>query len=115
KHFKKFYLPEDIKDGLPGKLLEKAKQEGTAIHEGWRVRKDGTSFWGSVVITAIYDEEKQLIGFSKVTRDLTESKIANDQVKQYARKLEFQNKELEQVSYVASHDLKEPLRKIQFY
>lgn len=115
KHFKKFYLPEDIKDGLPGKLLEKAKQEGTAIHEGWRVRKDGTSFWGNVVITAIYDEEKQLIGFSKVTRDLTESKIANDQVKQYARKLEFQNKELEQVSYVASHDLKEPLRKIQFY
>ncbi len=115
KHFRTFYGKEDRDAKLPEKLLDTAKVQGTSIHEGWRVRKDGSTFWASVVITAIFDDNNRLIGFSKVTRDLTAAKTATDQVKLYARKLEFQNKELEQVSYVASHDLKEPLRKIQFY
>ncbi len=72
-------------------------------------------FWGSIVITALHDENRNVIGFSKVTRDLTERKLAEDRIKEYSYDLEFQNKELEQFAYAALHDLKEPLRKILFY
>lgn len=115
KSFRIFYLPEDREARLPEKLIELARREGKAVHEGWRLRKDGTRFWGSILITALHDTRGNVIGFSKVTRDLSERKIAEDRIAQYASDLEFQNKELEQFAYAASHDLKEPLRKIQFY
>ncbi|HEV3325797.1 MAG TPA: PAS domain S-box protein [Puia sp.] len=114
-HFRIFYTPEDQASELPEKLVQEAKTNGKAIHEGWRVRKDGTTFWGSIVITALHDEARQVIGFSKVTRDLTERKQAEDKLLQYARQLEIQNRELQQFAYAAAHDMKEPLRKIQFY
>jgi light-regulated signal transduction histidine kinase (bacteriophytochrome) len=100
---------------LPDRLLQRARDYGKAVHEGWRRRKDGSLFWGSIVITALHDAENYIIGFSKVTRDLTERKIAEDKLRDYATQLEFQNKELEQFAYAASHDMKEPLRKISFY
>jgi PAS domain S-box-containing protein len=115
KNFQEFYLPEDRKKGLPLQLLQKAREEGKALHEGWRKRKDGSAFWGSIVLTAIHDDAGNIIGFTKVTRDLTERKLAEDRMKDYLRQLEFQNKELEQFVYAASHDLKEPLRKLQLY
>lgn len=115
KHFRTFYMPADRESRLPEKLLNEAKQNGKAIHEGWRLRKDGTRFWGSIVITALHNDEDEIIGFSKVTRDLSERKYAEDRIRQYASELEFQNKELEEFAYAASHDLKEPLRKIHFY
>jgi PAS domain S-box-containing protein len=114
KKFSIFYLPED-RATLPGKLLNLAQTSGSAHHEGWRVKKDGTRFWGSIVITALHDTEGNIIGYSKVTRDLTERKIAEDKQKQNAEQLEAQNKELEQFAYVASHDLQEPLRKIRTF
>jgi PAS domain S-box-containing protein len=114
-NFRMFYRPEDRESGLPEELIATAVREGKAIHEGWRLRKDGSAFWGSIVITALHDPEGQVIGFSKVTRDLTERKQAEDKVLQYARQLEAQNKELQQFAYAAAHDLKEPLRKIQVY
>jgi PAS domain S-box-containing protein len=115
KSFRVFYLPEDQQRGLPDKLIAEATERGKALHEGWRVRKDGTVFWGSIVITALHDTDNHIIGFSKVTRDLTERKIAEDRIRQYANDLEFQNRELEQFAYAAAHDMREPLRKIRFY
>ena len=115
RHFRIFYPPEDRETGLPEQLIERARREGKAVHEGWRLRKDGTAFWGSIVITALHDPQGNVVGFSKVTRDLTERKQAEDKMLLYARQLEAQNRELQQFAYAAAHDMKEPLRKIQLY
>jgi PAS domain S-box-containing protein len=115
KNFRLFYLPEDQERGLPDKLIADAITYGKALHEGWRVRKDGSVFWGSIVITAMHDDNREIVGFSKVTRDLTQRKLAEDKIRQYTKELEFQNRELEQFAYAAAHDMKEPLRKIRFY
>lgn len=122
KNFRVFYMPEDKANSKPDRLLRTAIETGKATDEGWRVRKDGTRFWGSTVITALHDNSNNIIGFSKVTRDLTERKIAEEKMKKYAEELEQKNeelvrtnKELESFNYVASHDLQEPLRKIQIF
>jgi PAS domain S-box-containing protein len=112
KSFTVFYPEEDRQNNLPQRLLQEAVQNNRSAHEGWRVRKDGTKFWGSTVITALHNNDDELIGFSKVTRDLTERKIAEETLREYTERLEHNNQELEQFAYVASHDLKEPLRKI---
>jgi PAS domain S-box-containing protein len=81
QHFSRFYTPEDAAAGRPAHLLHVAESEGRVEDEGWRVRKDGTRFWAVVVITALKDERGQLLGFSKVTRDLTVRKAAEDAVR----------------------------------
>jgi len=115
KNFRLFYRKVDQLDQLPEKLISEAIAKGKATHEGWRVRKDGTTFWGNVVITALHDNDNTIIGFSKVTRDLTERKKSEDQLRYYAASIESQNKQLEQFAYIASHDLQEPLRKIRVF
>ena len=74
KHFSRFYTEEDQRAGLPARTLEIATREGRFESEGWRVRKDGTRFWASVVVDPIRSEHGELVGFAKVTRDLTERK-----------------------------------------
>jgi PAS domain S-box-containing protein len=72
KHFSVFYPPEDLVNGKPQHLLTTAARRGQSEDEGWRVRKDGSHFWANVVITALRDSKGTLVGFAKLTRDMTE-------------------------------------------
>ena len=82
KHFSIFYPPEAIARDWPAKELESAGRDGRFEDEGWRVRKDGTLFWANVVITALRDESGRLIGFGKVSRDLSERRRTEEQVRE---------------------------------
>ena len=115
KNFQIFYGQEDRQTELPQQLLSEAAKSGRAIHEGWRVRKDGSKFWGSIVITALHDEDSNVIGYSKVTRDLTEKKLTEDKLKEYVHELQSRNEELDRFAFATSHDLQEPLRKVQTF
>ncbi|HEY4071389.1 MAG TPA: PAS domain S-box protein [Sphingomicrobium sp.] len=74
EHFSRFYTPEDVEAGVPHRALEAAREAGRYEAEGWRVRKDGTQFWASVILDAIHDDDGELIGFAKITRDMTEKR-----------------------------------------
>ncbi|HMG14823.1 MAG TPA: PAS domain S-box protein [Saprospiraceae bacterium] len=115
KNFRIFYLEKDRELKLPEQLIGIATEKGKAMLEAWRLRKNGTRFWGSISITALHDDNNNVIGFSKVTRDLTERKLAEEKLQEYAKELEFQNQKLDQYAFVASHDLQVPLRKITTY
>ena len=79
--FAMFYTPEDRRAGLPLKLLDAAREKGRVEYTGWRLRKDGTQFWGDIVITALHDAEGNLTGFAKVTRDLTEQHALEEKLR----------------------------------
>ena len=92
KHISCFYTEEAIQTGEPEKLIEQAKKEGRSKSEGWRVRKDGSKFWASVVLTALFDHQGNLTGFAKITSDLTEGKNKEEilNAKQVATELQVQ-------------------------
>ncbi|HWE22868.1 MAG TPA: PAS domain S-box protein, partial [Myxococcales bacterium] len=85
RHFSRFYPPEDAAAGKPQIELDTARATGRFEEEGWRVRKDGSRFWSTVVLTAVYDDHGTLVGFAKVTRDMTERKRAEEATIQRAR------------------------------
>ncbi|MFJ7311889.1 PAS domain S-box protein [Pseudomonas sp. NPDC098747] len=82
EHFSRFYTADDRAAGLPQRALDTAIREGRFEGEGWRVRKDGTNFWSHVVIDPIIDPNGKLLGFAKITRDLTDRKMAEETLKQ---------------------------------
>lgn len=87
QHFSTFYTEEDRGRGMPDVALETARRDGRFESEGWRLRKDGSRFWASAVIDAIRNDSGALIGFAKVTRDLTEKRAIEEQLRQ-AQKME---------------------------
>ncbi|MDZ4365841.1 MAG: PAS domain S-box protein, partial [Afipia sp.] len=82
RHFSEFYVEEDRKSGLPARALATSAREGKFESEGWRIRKDGSRFWAHVVIDPIRSPDGQLVGFAKITRDLTERRAAEQRLKQ---------------------------------
>jgi PAS domain S-box-containing protein len=84
RHFSIFYPPEAAAAGKPQRGLEVAARDGRFESEGWRVRKDGSRFWANAVITAMRDEHGELVGFAKITRDLTERRAREEQARQLA-------------------------------
>src|SRR5581483_8562869 len=96
EHFSRFYLPEDVAAGAPAAALETARREGRFVTEGWRRRKDGSRLWAAVVIDPIRDETGALIGFAKVTRDLTERREAQAELEKSQQAL-FQAQKMEAV------------------
>ena len=94
QHFSSFYTPEDVERGLPAAVLETVRREGRFEAEGWRVRKDGSRFWANVVIDAVRDDNGVLVGFAKVTRDLTERREAQLELERSREQL-FQAQKME--------------------
>ncbi|PYQ63221.1 MAG: hybrid sensor histidine kinase/response regulator, partial [Acidobacteria bacterium] len=105
RHFSVFYPADAIARGWPEHELQMAKGEGRFEDEGWRVRKDGSLFWANVIITALYDQDKRLHGFAKITRDLTERKRVEA--------LEEADLRRNELLAMLSHELRNPLAPIK--
>ncbi|MBI2725281.1 MAG: PAS domain S-box protein [Polaromonas sp.] len=105
RHFSMFYTPEDLAKNLPAVELSNALSEGRAEEEGWRIRKDGSVFWANVVISPIFDADKQLRGFTKVTRDMTERRRLYE--------LENSSKRMSEFLAMLAHELRNPLAPIR--
>ena len=106
KHFSRFYIAKDLESGKPWEELALARRTGRAEDEGWRVRKNGELFWARVVITALYDTGSRLIGFAKVTQDLTE--------RRHLRDLEKASQHVNEFLGMLAHELRNPLAPIRF-
>ncbi|HEX4924897.1 MAG TPA: PAS domain S-box protein [Bdellovibrionales bacterium] len=102
RHFSVFYPPEDVKNGKPEFKLEQARKIGKVEDEGWRVRKDGSRFWANVVITCITDAHGQIIGYAKVTRDLTD-RMRSEQAKIERARQAAQLEQVESLADSISH------------
>jgi PAS domain S-box-containing protein len=106
RHFSQFYTEEDRARGMPQRALETAAREGRYENEGWRVRKDGSRFWSHVVVDAIHAPDGSLLGFAKITRDITERKAAQESLDR-AREALFQSQKMEAVGQLTggvAHD-----------
>lgn len=112
KPYSVFFLEQDVHDGVPEEQLRCAQRDGRSESEGWRVRKDGARFWANVVINALRDEAGQLIGFAKVTRDLTERRINEEERLRLAQTREALRLR-DEFLLIASHELRTPLTALQ--
>jgi PAS domain S-box-containing protein len=118
KHFSIFYPESDIQQGKPKWELEVAAAEGRFEDEGWRLRKDGTRFWANVIISAVRDSSGTLVGFGKVTRDLTERMAAQERAmadRLRVAEAEASNRTKTEFLAVMSHELRTPLNAIGGY
>ncbi len=121
-HFSRFYTDGDRRRGVPEAGLRHAREQGRWENEGWRLRQDGSTFWADVVITALRDGDGRLVGFAKVTRDLTERKGNEEALRQSAERERQAADRLRQLDRmknelvaVIAHDLREPITVIRRY
>jgi len=105
KHYGMFFRTEDLAAGLPAKELQDALVHGRMQQEGWRVRQDGSAFWASIVMTPIYGPEGALLGYAKVTRDMTERSRMRD--------LEHSSRHMNEFLAMLAHELRNPLAPIR--
>jgi PAS domain S-box-containing protein len=112
RHFSVFYSQEAKESRYPDFELAKAIENGRFEDEGWRIRKDGSAFWANVVLTPVYNSENRLLGFAKITRDLTERR-RNEELMQKNKELLRINNDLDNFVYSASHDLKSPIANLE--
>lgn len=113
KHFSVFYSEEQRISRHPDQELEAAARDGQYCEEGWRIRKDGSRFWASVLITSLRDQDTgELIAFAKITRDLTEKRHNIEQLENANRELEQANKTKDNFLANMSHELRTPLNSI---
>ena len=105
KHFSTFYTPEAIARRWPQHELAVAREQGRFEDEGWRLRKDGTTFWANVVITPVYDEKRELRGFAKITRDLT--------TRRKVEELQRTERQMNEFLGMLAHELRNPLAPIR--
>jgi PAS domain S-box-containing protein len=114
QNFSRFYTPEDLATGLPSRALGVAAEEGRFEAEGWRLRKDGSRFWANVVIDPIRDEDGTLLGFAKVTRDITERRLAQESLERARHEL-LQSQKMESLGQLTggvAHDFNNALTAI---
>jgi PAS domain S-box-containing protein len=106
RHFSQFYTPEDRAKGVPQRALDTALREGRFENEGWRLRKDGSRFWSHVIIDPIRNDEGELLGFAKITRDITERKETQESLNR-TREALFQSQKMDAVGQLTggvAHD-----------
>lgn len=126
RHFSVFYPEHDVESGKPDWELVVAERDGRFEDEGWRVRKDGTRFWANMVVTALRDEHGTLRGYAKVTRDITDRKLAeqrraevqrreSEQLREHVRRMAQLEKTKSEFLNLASHELRGPLAVLKGY